>query len=305
MKRNPLAKKYVTALGMKASAVKKPESECASCHFTPGMRNNRARILAGVSCQSCHGPAADWIEFHDEYGLGVTKETESLEHRQDRLQRMTDSGMIHPADLYGLARNCTSCHLVSSEWIVNNTDHSIGSDFYLLERSQGNIKHYPEADDARQYQFKIAGLIATLEVTYASLAEAEPGGRFGDAMTERATSARDELSALADSTQDPFLLRIASIAKSQYPKAGNAKLTAVAANIYNQSRQIKTRDGLLINTSRIASAQLELLRGTDEETRLSTLSTREVSYFFPLPPEKAKSVLRKHYEKFLRRWGSD
>lgn len=305
MRRNPLAREYAQALGLKPSAMRKPEGECASCHFTSGVRNKRVRILTGVSCQSCHGPGLDWVDFHDDFGgPGETKQTEDLAHRHDRLQRMTDAGMIHPADLYGLARNCTSCHLVSNQWLVNNTEHSIGSDFDLLERSQGNIRHYPEADDARQYQLKIAGLIAALEVTYASLADAEPGSRFGDAMEKRAGIARQEVIALADSTEDPFLMQVASIVDDQEPRAGNSKLKPIAQRIYDQARQIRTRDGLVINTSQVAYGEISLLRQKDDETRSGNMAKQSASYFFPLDSASAKKVLSRHFA-YLRQLRQD
>ena len=100
-------------------------------------------MVAGVSCESCHGGAADWLAIHADYGGdGVTKATESAEHRAQRVEDSIAHGMNNPHNIYLIARQCYDCHTVPNEKLVNVGGHLAGSqDFELVAWSQGMVRH--------------------------------------------------------------------------------------------------------------------------------------------------------------------
>ena len=50
---------------------------CIQCHYTQQEVNGRAKAISGVSCESCHGAAADWMAIHNDYGgPDMTKDQE-------------------------------------------------------------------------------------------------------------------------------------------------------------------------------------------------------------------------------------
>ncbi|MGI9626045.1 MAG: cytochrome c family protein, partial [Longimicrobiales bacterium] len=53
---------------MNLQVTKRQESLCLRCHYTV---DNSLRAIAGVSCESCHGAAADWVDQHNNWGPGV------------------------------------------------------------------------------------------------------------------------------------------------------------------------------------------------------------------------------------------
>ena len=63
--RKKQAKEIAGNMGIKR--VKKA-GDCVACHFTSGYKKNRVKAIAGISCESCHGPAKDWIKVHGDYG---------------------------------------------------------------------------------------------------------------------------------------------------------------------------------------------------------------------------------------------
>jgi hypothetical protein len=73
---------------------------CIVCHATPTASPSLASLAEGVSCQSCHGPAAGWI--HEHTRAGWTKLT---------LQEKRSYGMVNTPDLYERSLACTRCHV--------------------------------------------------------------------------------------------------------------------------------------------------------------------------------------------------
>jgi hypothetical protein len=81
--RKPKAKAIADRLGL--GSIKRNDT-CLACHYTVQEVNSRTRVIAGVSCESCHGAAKDWLALHNDYGgPGVTKESETPEHHQHRI----------------------------------------------------------------------------------------------------------------------------------------------------------------------------------------------------------------------------
>ena len=60
---------------------------CIDCHYTMQQDEDRTRVISGISCESCHGAAADWLQLHNDYGgPTATRLDETPEHRQQRLE---------------------------------------------------------------------------------------------------------------------------------------------------------------------------------------------------------------------------
>ena len=107
------ARKIAKKMGIKRI---KRESLCMNCHFTSKPKKKRPKPIAGVSCESCHGAAKNWIDVHQDFGgKGATKETETPEHRKQRLAKIKEAGMIRPVEIYRLAQNCFQCHTGKAE----------------------------------------------------------------------------------------------------------------------------------------------------------------------------------------------
>ena len=137
--RKPEAQAIADRLGIRS--IKRNET-CVRCHYTEREERGRVRIDSGVSCESCHGPALDWVELHAEYGPGVTRETESPTARQQRRLASISAGMNNPSNLYLIARQCLDCHTTPDEQLVDVGGHPAGStDFELVAWSQGMVRH--------------------------------------------------------------------------------------------------------------------------------------------------------------------
>ena len=138
--RLPRAKEIADKLGLQSI---KRNDVCTQCHYTKQVEDGRERVVAGVSCESCHGGARDWVALHNDYGgPGVTKAAESAEHRAKRVADSVAKGMNNPHNIYLIARQCYDCHTVPNEKLVNVGGHLAGSqDFELVAWSQGMVRH--------------------------------------------------------------------------------------------------------------------------------------------------------------------
>jgi hypothetical protein len=149
----PKAKEILAAVGG-ATSMKKHET-CARCHYTMTLDPETSELAAasGPSCESCHGAAADWIAIHNDYGgAGVTRETESAEHKAKRIKSARAAGMRWPSMTYELASNCTACHALAQPELdaatigkMLDAGHPLKPEWELIRYSQGTVRHrfYP------------------------------------------------------------------------------------------------------------------------------------------------------------------
>ena len=202
---------------------------CLSCHYTPVLRRGQLRAGAGVTCESCHGPAGDWISIHNSYGVVEAdfQRATLLETAGHRAQRIADSraaGMRRPSDLYDVAANCFGCHTVPNEELVNRGGHSTGSDFEMVawsERIRHNfLESYKTADGrtnaerprAWKRTMYVVGRALDLEYGLRGVAVAtDPDELYLAAMSDRAVAALDELVAIDDRVALPAVQRIMAI----------------------------------------------------------------------------------------------
>lgn len=234
----------------------KRESLCLRCHYTAQIVREEARAIAGVSCESCHGAARDWLEVHNNYD-GATHETESAEHAAQRAQQSAANGMLRPSDnLYGVAANCFECHTVPSEELINQGRHPSGSKFELVEWS-GKIQHnYLQAQwsndetnrertPERKRMLYTVGRILDYEYSMRAVAEATQAGSYAKAMERRVASAVRELEQIVAAQAIDEVVQVLRLHKDARIGPGNkSSLLGIADQVRALGQQFtKGHDG--------------------------------------------------------------
>ena len=104
MHRSPQAQDILSDMGLRTA---KRQAMCLKCHYTV-KAPDVDRAVAGVSCESCHGAAADWVNEHNDWGPGVEHpDNEPPEHAEARIAESVAGGMLRPSgDLYAVAAAC-------------------------------------------------------------------------------------------------------------------------------------------------------------------------------------------------------
>jgi hypothetical protein len=252
--RKPEAQQIATKLGI---ANFKSDSNCIQCHYTMDSKADSTanptadkgpehlEAIAGVSCESCHGAAADWVSVHNDYGgPNVTKQQESPQHRIERFSRSIELGMRNPVNVYLLAQSCYRCHTVPDEKLVNVGGHHAGSlDFELVSWSQGTVRHNfvrtdgkvnAEETAGRLRQLFVAGLIADIEFSMKATAMATEKATFGITSAQRTARAIERLKSAQSKVNVPILEEILGVATSVALKLNNRQpLEEAAAKIHD------------------------------------------------------------------------
>jgi len=229
----------------------KTDDTCADCHFTRMVKNsNKEKAIAGISCESCHGPAKDWLKVHNDYGgKNVKKQNESAAHKQQRINNAVKGGMVRPGNLYAIYKSCYQCHTVANEKLVNSTKHQAGSDFELVKWSNGEIRHNvfhtggksnPKDNAAKKKLKYVLGQALDLEYALRGLAKATVDGKYSRAMIKRAKAALAELEKLNAKESSSEVTAIIAAATSANLAANNAKaLKASADKIASHTKKLK------------------------------------------------------------------
>ena len=199
MPRNAKGKEIAEKMGVKRI---NSAGICLTCHYTV---DKNEKPVAGISCESCHGAGQDWIKIHSEFS-GKTEKTESKPEEEARWKLAESKGMIKTSDVYELAKNCYSCHVVPQEDLVNKGGHKAGSDFELSSWSQGEVRHntwYSKGKDnvaanaGRRRMLYLIGLGVELETGIRSVAKATARQPYAFDMAKRVDRARKQLAAAA------------------------------------------------------------------------------------------------------------
>jgi hypothetical protein len=244
MHRKPEAAEIVKKLGGKRI---KQNEHCLQCHYTQGLKEGEPAALWGVTCESCHGQAKEWIDVHNEYGgKGSKKETETAEHMKLRLEKTSATGMIRPADTYHAAANCYSCHTVPDEDLVNKGGHKARSDFDLVSWSQGEVRHNyfysadkknREASPAHKRVLYVTGKGLDLEYSLRAAAKATSAGPFVDNAAKSAASALAKLKEVQAAQPTPEVAEMIAAGSGASLKAGNAAALNKAADAVGAANQ--------------------------------------------------------------------
>ena len=238
----PEAQQIASKLGI---ANFKADSNCIQCHYTMDQVGGQLEAIAGVSCESCHGPAQDWIAVHNDYGgANVTKAQETPEHRALRFSKSIELGMRNPVNVYLLAQSCYRCHTVPDERLVNVGGHHAGSlDFELVSWSQGTVRHNfvrtdgkvnAEETQGRLRLMFVAGMIADLEFSMRATSMATEKAMFGITSAQRTARSVERLRSAQSKLNQPILDEILKIASGVALKLNNrAQLETAAAAIHD------------------------------------------------------------------------
>ncbi|MFP6807336.1 MAG: multiheme c-type cytochrome [Pseudomonadales bacterium] len=210
--RSDRAKEILANMGEKSM---KRSDDCRQCHYTSELKNEKIRASFGVSCESCHGAARNWLAVHSKGAGDInasdlkwgTGKDQDPANRAKRLEAAQAKGMIHSEMIYEIARNCFACHTVPNENIVNKGAHKAGSDFDLLAWSQGENLHNfsssagaPDAPTNRpsssqqKRRLYVTGLMVDLETSLANISQVkDKGGIYHLAMVKRSNDVRAKL----------------------------------------------------------------------------------------------------------------
>jgi len=252
--RNPRAKEIADKLGLQSI---KRNNVCIQCHYTRQVEDGHERVVAGVSCESCHGGAADWLMAHADYGgAGITKATETPEHRTKRETDAIARGMNNPHNIYLIARQCYDCHTVPNEKLVNAGGHLAGSqDFELVAWSQGMVRHNfvrtGGASNATPTQEKlrvmfVVGVMTDLEYSLRSVAAAAEKATFGVTSAQHAARMKKKLTAIQKLVNDPQIATaLDTVAKLELRLGNGPVIVAAADQVGNAAREFAERaDGV-------------------------------------------------------------
>jgi hypothetical protein len=236
--RAPRAKEIADKLGersIKRSAI------CTQCHYTEQNQGGRMRVVAGVSCESCHGGAADWLAIHADYGgEGVTKQSETPEHRAKRVEESVARGMNNPHNVYLIARQCYDCHTVPNERLVNVGGHLAGSaEFELVSWSQGMVRHNfvrtggttnGTLTPAELRVVYVVGVMTDLEHSLRATATATEKATFGVTSAQRAARMKRRLHEIQKLVNDPLIQPAIDAVAEVELRLGNAEAILKAAD---------------------------------------------------------------------------
>lgn len=239
--RQPEAKQIADRLGI---ASFKTDSNCIQCHYTMQAGQSGLDAISGISCESCHGSAKNWVEIHNDYGgQGATRDTESSEHRLERLSSSIAAGMRNPINVYLVAQSCYRCHTVPDEQLVNVGGHKPGSmDFEIVSWSQGSLRHNflrtngstnDVSSRERLRQMFVAGMIADLEFSLRATAAATEKAEFGINSAKRSARAAARLEAAQSKLNQPLLADVLAVYQSVTLKLNNQEQLLEAADNVN------------------------------------------------------------------------
>jgi len=238
--RRPEAKQIADRLGLRSI---KRNDMCVRCHYTQQDQGGRTRITAGISCESCHGAAADWIAVHADYGgENVTKDAESAEHRRQRLEQSIAHGMNNPHNVYLIAKQCYNCHTVPNESLVNVGGHVAGSEeFDFVAWSQGMVRHNflrtggsanAESTPAQTRVMFVVGVMTDLEYSLRATAVATEKAPFGVASAQRAVRMKRRLIEIQRLISDPRVkIALDGVATVELRANNSAALLAAAEKV--------------------------------------------------------------------------
>jgi hypothetical protein len=222
----------------------KTDSNCIQCHYTVKEEGGKQEAISGVSCESCHGAAKDWIGLHNDFGgPGIARQSETNEHRMRRLADSIHAGMRNPINVYLVAQSCYRCHTVPDEKLVNVGGHVAGSlDFEIVSWSQGLIRHNFLRTDGKSNAMEtperlrllfVAGMIADLESSLRATAKATEKATYGVTSAQRTARAADRLKAAQAKLKLPILDEILAVFGSVQLRLKNREPLMEAADRIN------------------------------------------------------------------------
>lgn len=223
------------------------DPRCARCHATLV----GGKVVAGVSCEACHGAARDWLGVHADVS------------RPEREQALEQAGMTRPGDASGLAQRCYGCHVVADEALVE-AGHLGGSGLELSTWTQGEVRHgfldlctrnevatNREATAEHRRVLFVVGALTDLEVSLRALAVAKNPPYF-EKMRDRVSRGSSRLAKIVE-TEPALAPRLGDLVNAlaalhlkemEGPLAlDRATLLRIAVAAREEARQEGAKDG--------------------------------------------------------------
>lgn len=143
---NPVATRMVKILGIEKAET---APKCLACHALSPPDAERARTFDstdGVSCESCHGPASNWLGPHT---------TKGWTH-----ERSIAAGMRDLRDPARRAENCLTCHLGAADKSVDHEMIAAGHPdlyFELASFTAAMPRHWKEEEPFADVRMLVIG----------------------------------------------------------------------------------------------------------------------------------------------------
>ncbi len=167
----PDAVQIARLYGIKTADMAKGNQVCMDCHGSVVSGKEKREVQDGVGCESCHGPAKQYLDPHQEGepSLGVAR---------PGYQRALELGMRALREPAVTAKTCTECHFITEPRLIS-AGHPSGRGFDYAGGMQ-QIKHWdePRPDGALAAAFgtALAARGSVPDVVRARLATAGSGG---------------------------------------------------------------------------------------------------------------------------------
>ncbi len=158
-----------------ALEIKDPTADisCTSCHaplhdVPENLRGENFKVSEGVSCESCHGRAENWLRSH-------------TRHDFTRADRMA-AGMRDLQNLYVRANTCVACHQVVSQPLLKAGHPELI--FELDGQSVTEPKHWSAEKNGGGAQVWLVGQAVALRELSWQMAKEHPMTELSQRMTE-------------------------------------------------------------------------------------------------------------------------
>ena len=153
------------------------DAVCMDCHGTVVTGREKREVADGVSCQSCHGAAKDFLEPHQE---GDKAQGQTRPGYVNALKL----GMTELKDPATRAATCAGCHYITDPRLISS-GHPSGADFDYAS-GMAEVRHWqspPIATStlAATYTSELAARGAVPKVRLARLASAPSAPAAGQA----------------------------------------------------------------------------------------------------------------------------
>jgi hypothetical protein len=239
---------------------------CQSCHLTM-QGEDEAEAIAGVSCESCHGAASDWMDIHSE-------EDKPADQTQAIWAKAESHGMIRPSNLTSLAGNCLDCHLVKDETLVNKGGHKAGSEFNLVTWSQGEVRHNTfhsedgsnrPAEPSKLRKMYVIG--SSLELQRSLLAYTEASDKssvYAQEMKKRIDKTKKEIEQFSATKASPLFQSIHDISK-QLPADSSEVNKDLAKQLLNLAKKVESESSEEWSSLDSLISELGPSKGTPQE----------------------------------------
>lgn len=254
--KNEKAAEIARKMGISSPARIQLSGLCTQCHFTvQKLGSAPAKAIGGVSCESCHGGAKDWLDLHN---TGDRRD-DGEKGLKKRVELSQAAGLLYPFEVHKVASNCYSCHIITDEKLVNQGGHSPGStDFELVSWLKGEVRHNffeskgktnAPTPKNRQRQLYVVGKALEMEYSMRGLARATGKADYYKAMGRRCVSTRKKIGEIIETLGDatpPELKKIQEAVSTQglLSFENSGPLTAAAEEVDKQiGLFVKNNDG--------------------------------------------------------------